>query len=165
MISATVCYGLFFGHSRSSHRRCSVKRGVLKNFAKVTGKKNFKNTFFTEHIWQLLLDEVFLVRGLLETLSKIYNEAFWRKLLTPKSRWLFSQKSSIIGVWESPEFTSGCSLNFSVFKKAGNNSEVQRWYSNYLLVASALSIFTSIPICCNYWQSLYHSLNLVSLLT
>ena len=50
---------------RSSHRMCSVKKGVLRNFAKFTGKhlcqrlflktntsKNTisKNTFFTEHL-------------------------------------------------------------------------------------------------------------------
>ena len=52
-----------------SHRRCSVKKGVLRNFTKFTGKhlcqslfvkkENFscefceisKNTFFTEHLW------------------------------------------------------------------------------------------------------------------
>ena len=61
---------------RSSHNRCSIKIGVLKNFAKFTGKhcarvsfvtllkkrpwhrcfswkfcKIFKSTFFIEHIW------------------------------------------------------------------------------------------------------------------
>ena len=55
---------------RSSHQRCSVKKGVLRNFAKFTGaacnfiKKEIlaqvfscefceisKNTFFTEHVW------------------------------------------------------------------------------------------------------------------
>ena len=47
---------------RSSHQRCSIKKGVLKNFAKFTGThlrqsvlscefwEIFKNTFFTEHI-------------------------------------------------------------------------------------------------------------------
>ena len=37
----------------SSHQRCSVKRGVLRNFAKFTGKfcEISKNTFFTEHVW------------------------------------------------------------------------------------------------------------------
>ena len=43
------------------------------------------------------------------------------------------------------------------------STRIQYWYSSCLLVASALSIFTPIPICCNYWQSLYHSLNFVSL--
>ena len=43
--------------SRSSHRRCSVRKGVLRNFIKVAGKhlrQSFffnKETFFTEHLW------------------------------------------------------------------------------------------------------------------
>ena len=50
--------------SRSSQRRCSVRKSFLGNFAKFTGKhlcqslflnkvaRNFsKNTFFTEHLW------------------------------------------------------------------------------------------------------------------
>ena len=34
---------------RSSHRKCTVKKGVLRNFAKFTGKIT-KNIFFTEHL-------------------------------------------------------------------------------------------------------------------
>ena len=58
---------------RSSHQRCSMKKGVLRNFAKLTGKHLYqslffnkvaglrhrcefyeisKNTFFTEHLWR-----------------------------------------------------------------------------------------------------------------
>ena len=79
-----------FDHSRSrsSHQRCSIKKSVLKNFTKFTGKhlcqslffnkvaglspstllkkrlaqvfscefcEFSKNTFFTEHLWWLLL--------------------------------------------------------------------------------------------------------------
>ena len=47
---------------RRSHRRCSLRKGVLRNFAKFTGKhlaqvffcefcEISKNTFFTEHLW------------------------------------------------------------------------------------------------------------------
>ena len=73
---------LMFVNSRSSHRRCSVKKCILKNFPKFTGKhlcwslffnkvaalrpaksqvfscefwEIFKNTFFTEHLQWLLL--------------------------------------------------------------------------------------------------------------
>ena len=31
---------------RSTHQRCSVQKGVLKNFAKFTGKQLFQNLFF-----------------------------------------------------------------------------------------------------------------------
>ena len=66
---------------RSTQRRCSVKRGVIKNFAKFTGKhlcqslflikketlaqifscefcKICMNTFFTEHLWSTALVNV-----------------------------------------------------------------------------------------------------------
>ena len=33
---------------RSSHRRCSVKRGVFKNFAKFTGKHLFQRIIFNK---------------------------------------------------------------------------------------------------------------------
>ena len=33
---------------RSSHRRCSIKKGVLKNFAKFTGKHIRRSNFFNE---------------------------------------------------------------------------------------------------------------------
>ena len=47
----------------NSHRRCSVRKGILRNFSKFTGKllcqslffnnvaRTPKNTFFTEHMW------------------------------------------------------------------------------------------------------------------
>ena len=52
------CYN--FAHDRSSHRRCSVRKGVLRNFEKFIGKhlvfscefcEISKNTFYTEHLW------------------------------------------------------------------------------------------------------------------
>ena len=93
---------------RSSHWRCSVRKGVLRNFAKFTGKHlcqsllfnnvpgpcNFikketlaqvfscefceisKNTFFTEHIWQLLLFLSLSVVPLL-VLFNFYYRAKW----------------------------------------------------------------------------------------
>ena len=64
---------VFPDKSRSSHQRCSVKKGVLRNFAKFTRKylcqslsfnevagvkpraspfcETSKNTFLTEHLW------------------------------------------------------------------------------------------------------------------
>ena len=65
---------------RSSNLRCFVRKGVLRNFAKFTGKhlcqslffkketlaqvlscefcEIFKSTFFTEHLWWLLLENL-----------------------------------------------------------------------------------------------------------
>ena len=44
MISATLCTV----KSRSSHRRCSVRKGVLRNFLTFTGKHLCQNRFFNK---------------------------------------------------------------------------------------------------------------------
>ena len=37
-----------FGKDRRSHRRCSVRKGVLRNFAKFTGKQICQSLFFSK---------------------------------------------------------------------------------------------------------------------
>ena len=37
-----------FLHSRSSHRRCSVRKSVLRNFAKFTGKHQPQSLYFNK---------------------------------------------------------------------------------------------------------------------
>ena len=39
-------FDCFKGNARSSHRRCSVRKGVLKNFAKFAGKHLCQKLFF-----------------------------------------------------------------------------------------------------------------------
>ena len=39
---------VYFSSIRSSHQRCSVKKCVLKNFAKFTGKQLYQSLFFNE---------------------------------------------------------------------------------------------------------------------
>ena len=34
--------------SRSRHRRCSIKKGVLKHFANLTGKRLYQGLFFNK---------------------------------------------------------------------------------------------------------------------
>ena len=34
--------------TRSNHRRCSVRKGVLRNFAKLTGKYLYRSLFFNK---------------------------------------------------------------------------------------------------------------------
>ena len=70
-----VCNNCLYRNGRSSHQRCSVKKDVLRNLTKFTGKQSArvsfliklsqtlaqvfscefceisKNTFFTEHLW------------------------------------------------------------------------------------------------------------------
>ena len=42
---------------RSNHQRCSVRKGVLRNFAKLTGKHLCQSLFFNKiaGLWRLLL--------------------------------------------------------------------------------------------------------------
>ena len=35
-------------HHRSSHRRCSIEKGALRNFAKFTGKRLCQSLFFNK---------------------------------------------------------------------------------------------------------------------
>ena len=43
-------------HDRSSHRRCSIKKGVLRNFTKFTGKHLCRSLFFNKVVgWGLQL--------------------------------------------------------------------------------------------------------------
>ena len=78
---------------------------------------------------------------------------FCKKSQRPLAVNNFLQKASFIDFWQGLIYTSDWENFISI--------RIQRWDSNWLLVASALSIFTSIPISCNYWQSVYYSWNLV----
>ena len=42
------CESRGFKIGRSSHRRCSIKKGALKNFAKVTGKNLCQSLFINK---------------------------------------------------------------------------------------------------------------------
>ena len=42
----TVNHVILYQNNRSSHRRCSVRKGVLRNFAKFTGKHLRQSLFF-----------------------------------------------------------------------------------------------------------------------
>ena len=92
--------------NRSSHQRCSMKKGVLRNFRKFTGKhlcqsvfikketlaqvfccefcEISRNTFFTEHLWWLLLKEV---EPMEPVQMNIYQSNAYRKDLS----WLHSK--------------------------------------------------------------------------
>ena len=60
--SKLSCWNILTTFNKSSHQRCSIRKGVLRNFTKFTGKQlcqslffnkvaGLKNTFFTEHRW------------------------------------------------------------------------------------------------------------------
>ena len=98
-------------NSRSSHRRCSVRKGVLRNLTKFTGKhlyqslffnkvascefcQIFKNIFFAEHLrWLLLLIPVFMSHLRKEMLiltlrEKCPNKEFFLVRIFPFSDWI-----------------------------------------------------------------------------
>ena len=94
---------------RSSHQKCSMKKGALRNFTKFTGKvadlipatllkmrpwhryfpvnltKFLRTPFLHNTSGQLLLTFLEL-KGVFRTLSNIWDEAFLRKLLKAFSR-------------------------------------------------------------------------------
>ena len=86
--------------TRSSHRRCSVKKGVLRNFAKFTGKHLCQRLFF---------DKVAGLRPLAQVFSYEFceiskNNFFTEHLQTTASEHLsfesltISRKNSILDV-------------------------------------------------------------------
>ena len=83
------------GH-RSNHQRCSVRKGVLRNFTKFIGKHLCQSLFFNKvaglHLfYRTPLEDcfscyrkVFHSRGIFRTSSNISDGAFWEK----KNKWL-----------------------------------------------------------------------------
>ena len=43
-----LCNGMALSIKRSSHQRCSIRKGVLRNFAKFTGKQLYQSLFFNK---------------------------------------------------------------------------------------------------------------------
>ena len=72
----TPCYR-FQNHTRSSHRRCSVKMVFLKNFANFTGKNLCRDLFLIKlQVWKLLLRTPFL-KNTCERLLLSYEKLLW----------------------------------------------------------------------------------------
>ena len=92
-----ICLKDFFKTSRSSHRRCSVRKGVLKNLAKFTRKHQCQGLFF---------NRVFIKK---ETLAQAFFCEFCEI-----SKNTFSQNTSgrlLLNILE----TRKCLLGFIVF--------------------------------------------------
>ena len=79
--------------ARSSYRRCSIKKGVLRNFAKFTGKHMRQSLFFNK-VASLrpvtLLKKRLWHRGFPVNFAKFLRTSFFTEHL----RWLLPDKSS-----------------------------------------------------------------------
>ena len=62
-----------FSTNRSSHRRCSLKKGAPRNFGKVTGKHLCQGLFFNKVAGQAC---IFIKK---ETLAQVFSCEFHRK--------------------------------------------------------------------------------------
>ena len=125
--------GLSRGLCRSSHQRCSIKKGVLKIFPKFRGKhpyvslfliklrpegqvfscefyEIFKNTFFVEHFWAAAS-------------ANIFRTAF--KTLTDRSS--PSQMIFKIGVLKNFANLTGKHLCRSLFVRRGSSTGIFLW--------------------------------------
>ena len=85
---------------RSSHQRCFIRKGVLKNFAKFTPKHlclslffnkvaglRHVNMFCTEHFWWLLLNGLrSFPRDVFRTLPNIFDGGYRRKYRSSHQR-------------------------------------------------------------------------------
>ena len=71
-------YSNFSLHVRSSHRRCSVRKGVLKNFAKFTGKQLYQSLFLNKvaglkPVFGQFWGVIFILKGIMTFLNKNIN--------------------------------------------------------------------------------------------
>ena len=64
---------------RSSLQRCSVKKGVLRNFAKLTGKHLWQSLFFNKvaGLWQETLTQVFSCEFCEISKNTFFTEHLW----------------------------------------------------------------------------------------
>ena len=84
------------GNVRSSHLRCSARRNVLRNFAKLTGKHLCQSLFFNKVAGQLFLrnaSELLLLKCLNKKRSK---RKWWAKLLKKKSSDVLTYQAKMI---------------------------------------------------------------------
>ena len=83
---------------RTSHRRCSLRKGVLKNFTKFTGKHLCQSLFFNK------------VVGLRRSFFKVYSISFLMMSILIDFAvvvlylWMF-KIFGIIGIWKTEIFT------------------------------------------------------------
>ena len=90
-----LCRSTMSGNARCSHRRCSARRSVLRNFAKVAGKHLCQGLFFNRVAGQPFLWNT-SERLLLKCLNKKSKRKWWTKLLFQKSNRVLIYQAKII---------------------------------------------------------------------
>ena len=110
----------FIKMSRSNHRRCSVRRGVLRNFTKFTGKHLCQSPFLTKlQAWGIFLNK----NAKNELLIHSYKRRHWKFFLLlicsyiKKRCSLVNENSSFQNNWwlESKELQMSKNWNFHIF--------------------------------------------------
>ena len=86
---------------RSSHWRCSVKQGVLKNFANFTGKNLCWNLFLIklQFWWPTTLLKKTLTEMLSCKLCKLFKDSYFDENLWMSNSKLYFKRGSNIGVF------------------------------------------------------------------
>ena len=69
-IFSTYCIS---SNNRRSHWRCSVKKDVLRNFAKSTGKHLYRSLFFNKVAWNFILSKNTYFTEHLQTTVSVKN--------------------------------------------------------------------------------------------
>ena len=138
-----VCWSRILQNFRNSHRMCSVRKGVLKNFVKFKGKlvqvfscefyKIFKSNFFTEHLLPL----------------KLYNSC--SENLTKRARETFVKDPGLIKAKSSHQ---RCSIKKGVLKNFGKftGKHLSRCFP-----VNWKHLFTSPNDC--FWNAMRHQEN------
>ena len=73
--NSKLCNRMVSSINRSSHQRCSIRKGILRNFAKFTGKRLYQSLFFGTKVF------LWIFRNFLEHLfyRTPLGDCFWTK--------------------------------------------------------------------------------------
>ena len=73
--NSKLCNRMVSSINRSSHQRCSIRKGILRNFAKFTGKHLYQSLFFGTKVF------LWIFRNFLEHLfyRTRLGDCFWTK--------------------------------------------------------------------------------------
>ena len=103
-------------HFRSSHQRCSVRKGVLRNFAKFTGKHLCQSLFFN-FIKKETLTQMFFCN-----FCEIFKNTFLTEPLRPTAAYFFKLQANL-----GDTCRRKVKLDFPSYCKQTNLKDVYSW--------------------------------------